>query len=138
MQSFPRFYAENVAQLCHEVNRAYNKAIGDKEIPDWRKAPDWQKVSVLQGVLAVFRRDITSPEQAHEKWLSAKKADGWEWGEKKDPIAKTHPCFKPFSELPKEQQAKDHIFFAIANFLRPLESRDVDTVTRQERTNDET
>jgi len=33
---------------------------------------------------------------------------------------KEHPCFIPFSELPVEQKAKDHLFTGTVKALIPL------------------
>jgi len=51
--------------------------------------------------------------------MKEKVDDGWVYGEKKDPDATppTHHCIVPFSELPKEQQAKDFIFRAVVHSL---------------------
>lgn len=38
----------------------------------------------------------------------------------KDTKAKTHPCLRPFNELPPHQQAKDHLFRGIVHSLRPF------------------
>ena len=46
-----------------------------------------------------------------------KVADGWGYGETKDPEAKTHPCMVAFDQLPREQQAKDFIFRSIVHAM---------------------
>jgi len=43
----------------------------------------------------------------------AKIADGWQLGETKDPVAKTHPALVPYEHLSAEVQAKDAVFAAI-------------------------
>lgn len=40
---------ENVAKVCHEVNRAYCQALGDDSQIVWESAPDWQKNSYRNG-----------------------------------------------------------------------------------------
>jgi hypothetical protein len=45
--------------------------------------------------------------------LAEKKADGWVYGEVKDPEKKEHPCLVEYEELPKDQQAKDSLFIAV-------------------------
>jgi hypothetical protein len=104
-----------IAQIAHEVNRAYCAAIGDDSQPAWESAPNWQKNSAINGVQ--FHRDTpdATPENSHENWLAEKAADGWVYGEEKDPEAKTHPCFCPYDELPDEQKAKDALFMAVVN-----------------------
>lgn len=108
---------ESIAQVCHEANRAFCATIGDFSQPEWRDAPDWQKESAFSGVRGIAEGRVTRPEQSHEGWSAQKIADGWTYGPVKDPVAKTHHCLVPFSDLPREQQAKDYLFFAIASAL---------------------
>ena len=49
--------------------------------------------------------------------MESKLADGWVYGEVKDPVKKEHPCLVAFEELPVEQQAKDYIFKAVVDAL---------------------
>ena len=108
---------DEIARVCHEVNRAYCEALGDTSQPDWRDAPDWQKKSVLAGVRMHCMANI-SPSASHFEWAARKIHDGWDYGEVKDPVAKTHPCIVPFEDLPVEQRAKDFIFRAVVHALR--------------------
>lgn len=102
-----------VARLCHEVNRAYCEALGDHSQQAWEIAEDWQRDSAIQGVMFHLEHPDATPAASHDSWLKVKVDGGWTWGATKDPVAKTHPCILPFEELPREQQAKDHIFRAI-------------------------
>ena len=108
----------HTARVCHEVNRAYCQAIGDDSQPTWEDAPDWQKQSALMGVSLHMHNDV-GPEASHESWMAQKLAEGWEYGLVKDPVLKIHPCIKPFADLPKEQQIKDHLFRAVVHAMRP-------------------
>lgn len=54
-----------------------------------------------------------TPAQTHEQWLAHKQADGWVYGDVKDPRAKTHPCMVPYADLPPSQRAKDAIFVGV-------------------------
>lgn len=101
-----------VARIAHEINRAYCQSIGDDSQPSWEDAPQWQKDSAIAGVAFHLANDAT-PEQSHESWMAQKAADGWKYGEVKDADKKEHPCFRPYSELPKEQRAKDYLFKAV-------------------------
>jgi hypothetical protein len=104
---------EKIAEIAHEVNRAYCQALGDDSQPSWANAPDWQKTSCIEGVRFHAVPTERSPSASHEAWMSQKLADGWKYGEIKDPDKKEHPCMVPFDQLPKEQQAKDYIFRAV-------------------------
>lgn len=99
---------EAAARAAHEVNRAYCLALGDTSQPAWDDAPEWQRISAIKGVDGVLAGN--TPEQSHECWLEEKRATGWKYGPVKDPEKKEHPCFVPYSDLPPEQQAKDHLF----------------------------
>jgi hypothetical protein len=41
---------EQIARVCHEVNRAYCESLGDMSQPSWEDAPQWQKDSAMLGV----------------------------------------------------------------------------------------
>ena len=43
----------------------------------------------------------------HDRWMTAKRQDGWRYGPNKINEAKTHPCLVPFDELPSEEKDKD-------------------------------
>ena len=101
-----------IAELAHEVNRAYCQSIGDNSQPTWADAPQWQRDSAIVGVDAHAKSDLT-PEQSHESWLAQKREEGWSFGPVKNPETRQHPCFRPYSELPREQKAKDYIFRAV-------------------------
>lgn len=98
------------ARLTHEVNRAYCAALGDHAQAAWDDAPEWQKESVREGVVAVVSGYAASPEEQHEAWMEHKRADGWVYGEAKDAERKTHPCMVPYADLPPAQRAKDYLF----------------------------
>jgi hypothetical protein len=110
-------FKEEIARVCHEVNRAYCEALGDFSQPVWEEAEEWQRQSAFNGVEMHLQNPTAGPEQSHESWLAEKEANGWTFGEVKDAKKKTHPCMVPFSRLPVEQQAKDYIFRAIVHAL---------------------
>lgn len=106
-----------IARACHEVNRAYCEAMGDHSQPAWEEAPEWQKESAMKGVMLHLDNPNAGPEQSHESWFAQKVADGWIYGQVKDPAKKEHPCMVPFNELPTHQQAKDFIFRAVVHAM---------------------
>lgn len=109
---------EEIAQVAHNVNKAYCETIGDLTQKYWGDAEDWQKQSAISGVQTLIDNPNLSPEETHQHWLEYKTAEGWVFGEIKDAEKKTHPCIKPYSELPYEQRLKDVLFKAIvANLL---------------------
>lgn len=112
IESWQRSEIEDIAELCHEVNRAYCTAIGDNSQPAWIDAPAWQKDSAMNGVQAHIKSDLT-PEQSHASWMEQKRAEGWKYGPVKDADKKEHPCFVPYEELPLMQRVKDFLFRAV-------------------------
>lgn len=106
-----------VAQICHEANRALCQVYGDDSQPVWDEAPKWQRDSALNGVIAIDEGKIRNAGDSHLSWSTEKIDQGWKYGEVKDPVAKTHPCLVPFHDLPYDQRLKDHLFLAVATAL---------------------
>ena len=109
-----------IAAIAHTLNAALCEAIGDHSQPAWAQAPDWQKESALAGVDMHLANPEATPEQSHAAWMEHKVKDGWVYGEVKDAEKKTHPCIRPWAELPVEQRIKDHIFRAAVHALSPV------------------
>lgn len=109
------FDIEEIAELCHEVNAAYCRLTGDNSQPTWDDAPDWQKKSAIEGVEGVINGN--TPEQSHESWMAAKVADGWVYGDVKDPGGKTHPCIVAYEDLPPVQKIKDELYVSVVRSL---------------------
>jgi hypothetical protein len=106
-----------IAEVCHEVNRAYCQALGDNSQLPWADAPQWQRSSAVLGVEMHTDNPDAGPQASHDSWMAQKVADGWVWGVLKDPDAKTHPCLVPFDCLDTDQQAKDYIFRAVVHAM---------------------
>lgn len=98
-----------IAIVCHEANRAWCVANDDYSQPSWDSA--------INGVEHALAHPDATPEDSHNNWMAGKIADGWVYGEEKDPVAKTHPCIVPYSELPEFQGKKDALFLAIVRAL---------------------
>lgn len=122
-----------VAMACHSANAAYAKSVGDGDVPDWDNASEHQQASAVAGVQFRLDNPDAGPEASHESWLAAKAADGWVYGEEKNEKKKTHPCIKPFAELPPAQQFKDVLFSNIvASFAPEILARDQDVSSLQQ------
>lgn len=109
----------DIAQICHDANTSLCHAIGEPA-SYWERAPAWQQESALRGVAYALDHPDATPEFQHNAWLADKVMDGWTYGPVKDATAKTHPCMVPYPQLPPAQQAKDHLFLAIVQALRPF------------------
>lgn len=114
-------HPETVCAFIHEANRLWCQMNGDFSQPSWVQAEDWQRMSTAQGVDFLTTYPEAGPEATHENWMQDKEADGWTYGETKDPEAKTHPCMVPFEELPPHQQIKDKIFHGLVHALLAVE-----------------
>jgi len=107
----------HIAAVCHEANRAWCWFNGDNSQLPWGQAPDWQIESAIDGVTHALDNPNAEPEDSHQNWWALKIAEGWTYGEVKDPEAKTHPCMVPYSGLPEFQRKKDALFLAIVRAL---------------------
>lgn len=108
-----------IAQVAHEINKAYCESIGDMSQPSWEDAPDWQRASAIHGVDFHLNNPDATPSASHESWFKQKEQDGWKYGPIKDADKKEHPCFVPYDQLPTEQKSKDYLFRQICHSLKP-------------------
>ncbi len=109
-----------IAEVAHEINRAYCRAIGDPIKPSWNEGTEQQRQSLIKGVMFQLTNPKSSPGDSHAEWLSHKTASGWRYGETYSEIAMTHPDLVSFDRLPIAQQAKDHLFIAVVRQLQGL------------------
>lgn len=106
---------ESCAELAHEANRLYSRALGDTSHRPWAEAPEWQRDSSKHGIEKVLAG--ATPEQLHESWCEEKRRSGWVHGPVKDESAKTHPCLVDYAALPVEQRAKDALYQSVVAAL---------------------
>lgn len=110
--------AEEIAQVCHEANRALQLINNDPAVP---VAPRWLDVtpemreSAIEGVEHAL--DGATPEQMHQGWCDFKTARGWKYGPVKDEKKKEHPCLVPYDQLSEGDRVKDALFSAIVFVL---------------------
>ena len=107
-----------IAEVCHEANRALCKAMGDMSQVPWSEAPSWQRQSTMEGVGDILAWRVRGPASTHESWLKAKEAAGWKYGPVKDAEKKEHPDMVHYAALPHEAKRKDLLFFEIVQALR--------------------
>jgi len=112
---------EEIAIVCHNVNKAFCTANGDLSQAEWELAPDWQRESAINGVRAHIDSGLTMlPEDSHISWMNEKIKTGWVYGPTKNAETKEHPCLVPYGELPAEQRTKDYLFREIVHTLAKL------------------
>lgn len=108
---------EQVARLCHMLNREYCMALGDFSQDSFEGAPQWQRDSAINGVKFHLSDLGMPPWISHTNWLDEKLSDGWTYGPVKDVEKKQHPCCLPYEELPVEQRVKDYILGHVVEVL---------------------
>lgn len=106
---------EAAARAAYEANRAYCVALKHPTQPPWEQASEEDQASYAKRIRGVLAGN--GPQQSHESWLVEKAAAGWKFGPVKDVEKKEHPCFRPYAELPPEQQYKDFLFIAVARAM---------------------
>lgn len=109
-----------IAMVCHTVNAAFCRAIGDDTQPSWADAPDEIKASAIAGVDYRLANPGITPEQQHAAWMEHKASEGWVHGDVKDFEKKTHPCMVPYDQLPGEQRVKDFLFQAVVDSCKDI------------------
>lgn len=109
---------EKIAQVAHEVNKAFCESIGDNSQTSWEDAPAWQKESAVLGVIFHVEHPDAGPDASHNNWMKQKIVTGWKYGPVKDAEKKEHPCIVPFEFLKQEQQAKDFLFRQVVHSLK--------------------
>lgn len=123
---------QNIAQVAHELNKAYCESIGDNSQPSWADAPEWQKSSAVAGVNFHLENPGASPSASHENWMKQKTEEGWKYGPIKDAEKKEHPAFLPYDQLPLEQKSKDYIFRQTIHSLAPYIIQGTSAVAQDE------
>jgi len=111
------YNVQQIAQMCHETNKAWCEANGDFSQLSWANAPSWQKESAIAGVEFRLENPSAPDSASHDSWLAVKIEAGWTYGEVKDAVKKTHPCILPYFELPEVEKRKDALFGAIVTAL---------------------
>src|SRR5687768_16195858 len=61
---------ELVARICHEVNRAWCEFNGDTSQPSWGDAPEWQRLSAINGVRFHRANPDAGDSASHDSWMA--------------------------------------------------------------------
>lgn len=111
---------EQRAEFVYESARLAAQAAGAPIIPaSWadREEPfRLQFIEVIERQCGPLRS--SSPEELHGSWMQAYVAMGWQYGEKYDREAKTHPDMVPYAQLGQLEQDKDSVFVALCEIAR--------------------
>lgn len=109
---------DQIARVCHEVNRAYCQSLNDNSQVPWEEAEEWQKESARKGVQFKLDNPGATAKDQHRAWMMDKLAEGWQWGSEKDASKKLHPCLLPYSSLSLAQRTKDVLFQSVVEAMR--------------------
>ncbi len=117
MSTEKQYNAIAIAKIAHTMNKQFCELMGDTSQVDWDEAPFNIRNSAIDGVVYVIEHPSAKEGEMHENWLRFKEADGWVYGDVKDPVKKTHPSMVPYSQLSKEDKIKDYLFLSVAKGL---------------------
>jgi hypothetical protein len=110
---------ENIARVCHEVNKVFCESQGDYSQKSWDDLDPSDRESAIKGVEFAVEN---APDAArlHEAWRKGKMEAGWVYGTFKDPEKKIHPALVPYEQLPEFEKTKDKLFLAIVKSLESI------------------
>jgi hypothetical protein len=68
-----------------------------------------QPVNTSEVALPAGLTEITEllAKNTHEVWAKQRRAEGWNWGKKRNDERKEHPCLVPYEELPENEKDYD-------------------------------
>ena len=102
-----------IAQLCHNLNKAVCELYGDFHCPAWEDVPEETKIGAVLTIEHIIADPDLTPEDIHNSWMDFKIDNGWRHGPVIDAEKKTHPSIVPFCMLPEREQIKDRLFRAV-------------------------
>jgi len=111
-----------ITKIIYEATRFEAKWSGRSIVPEpWEERDEAFRNQMTKVVEEYFKMDkLPTPEEAHDSWVKAYEKMGWKYGEKRDPVFKTHPDMVPFNELSLDEREKDAIFLAFIYVLKEL------------------
>lgn len=113
-------YEEARAKWIYEGTRLENVAAGRPINPEpWEQRDEYFRENMIKAVnLQCGPNRVTSPEELHNRWVSAYEKMGWKYGPVRNVEKKEHPDMVPFNELGKLEQDKDFVFFLMCEIVR--------------------
>lgn len=84
-----------IANIAHQVNKAYCESIGDFSQPDWKNTPEWQKQSAFNGI-KYYLNEVENLDK------------------------KPYPCLVPYDQLSTEQKTKNCLFKAVVDCFKKV------------------
>jgi RyR domain len=110
------------ARVTHAAVRAYQGVLGEQQAPEWDQLSAEERNASFQGfagafssvVLHPFAGDLELASAEHQAWTDRKLDGGWTYGERKDPVRKTHPDITAWENLSPAARRKDLVVLGIA------------------------
>jgi hypothetical protein len=101
---------EQIAKVCHEVNRAYCQALGDNSQPPWKNASALKKSNTLQAVRNYILSISAETEKSRASAEAQEIVESWVNGPEKYPDL---GVTTRLGVLPPELQAREDMFVAV-------------------------
>lgn len=105
---------ERIAEAIYEACRVEAADSGRPVVPEvWAKREEAFRNQFVATIARICQPGYdTTPEREHDSWWQAYMDMGWQYGEVRDPVAKTHPDMVPYDQLSKAEREKDAVFLA--------------------------
>ena len=106
-EELPDYLKEKNRQLADRIP-AYLTQTGYRIAPlqDW----DAENFQFREAEVGIDNEVVRMAKMEHESWYRGKEAEGWRYGQEKNPTRKTNPSLLPWDKLPAEEQEKNKKF----------------------------
>lgn len=100
---------EQIAQVCHEADRAYLKSTSPKGkdlLPTWSKASAERKALILAYVEYLLANPDATQSTIHDIWMQRKTDASWTYGTTLNKAEKKDPALVAYDQLPEKRRAR--------------------------------
>lgn len=99
-------------EMQGQIAREVRVLLGEEQLD--QKLFDQEQKNRRIVALKKCAAESTSDADRHVSWMKMHEEMGWVFGEKFDPVAKTHPNILPWGQLPESTRSKAKIFDIVA------------------------
>lgn len=110
----------DIAQECHNKNNELMMMNGEEQNGNWDSLDRHTKFINLKSVIKALENPDLTAKDMHDEWMNNKIADGWKFGDVKDPELKTHPLIIDYDLMKDVDKMKDQIFIDVCNKYREI------------------
>ena len=110
----------DIAQECHNKNNELMMMNGEEQNGNWDSLDRHTKFINLKSVIKALENPDLTAKDMHDEWMNNKIADGWKYGDVKDPELKTHPLIIDYDLMKDVDKMKDQIFIDVCNKYREI------------------